>query len=72
MNRHSTGMTILIVLLNIFLPPLGVLLSTGELGGDFFVDCVLLFFFWLPAVIYAFFCQFGHACCLGKCVLCRL
>lgn len=71
-NNNSLGMTILIVLLNIFIPPLGVLLSTSELGLDFFITLVLCFFFWLPAIIYAFCVQFGIRCGAGKCVLCRL
>ncbi|MBW3544648.1 MAG: YqaE/Pmp3 family membrane protein [Bacteroidetes bacterium] len=46
-------MTFLEVILAILLPPLAVGLRFG-IGGKFFLNLLLAFFFWLPAVIHAF------------------
>lgn len=46
-------MSILIIILNIFIPPLAVFLVKG-LGKDFIINLILTLIFWLPGVIHAF------------------
>lgn len=47
-------MSILTILLNIFLPPLAVLLNHG-LGKEFIISLLLTLLGWLPGVVYAFY-----------------
>ena len=46
-------MSILTIILNILLPPLGVFMNKG-LGKDFIINLILTLIFWLPGVIHAF------------------
>lgn len=46
-------MSLLIIILNIVLPPLGVFLVKG-MGKDFLINLILTLIFWLPGVIHAF------------------
>ncbi|HET8808715.1 MAG TPA: YqaE/Pmp3 family membrane protein [Flavobacteriaceae bacterium] len=46
-------MSILTIILNILLPPLGVFLVKG-LGKDFIINLILTLIFWIPGVIHAF------------------
>lgn len=45
---------LLMMILAFFVPPLAVFLCVG-LGGAFWVNLVLSFFFWLPGVLHAFY-----------------
>ncbi|WP_299224890.1 YqaE/Pmp3 family membrane protein [uncultured Psychroserpens sp.] len=47
-------MSILTIILNIFLPPLAVVLKHG-LGTEFLISLLLTLIGWLPGVIYAFY-----------------
>ncbi|WP_336070764.1 YqaE/Pmp3 family membrane protein [Mesoflavibacter sp. CH_XMU1404-2] len=47
-------MSILTIILNLFIPPLSVLLNKG-FGKDFFINLILCVIFWLPGVIHAFY-----------------
>lgn len=44
----------LIIILNILLPPLAVFLRHG-IGSAFFINLLLTFLGWLPGVIHAFY-----------------
>jgi len=46
-------MSILTIILNIFLPPLGVGLAKG-FGKDFIINLILTLIFFIPGVIHAF------------------
>lgn len=46
-------MSLLTIILNILLPPLGVFLVKG-LGKDFIINLILTLIFWIPGVIHAF------------------
>lgn len=46
-------MSILTIILNIFIPPLGVFLAKG-LGKDFIINLILTLLFFIPGVIHAF------------------
>jgi len=47
-------MSLATILLNIFLPPIGVALKHG-VGGKFLVNILLCLLGWLPGVIHAFY-----------------
>ncbi|GMN04652.1 YqaE/Pmp3 family membrane protein [Croceitalea sp. MTPC5] len=47
-------MSIVTIILNILLPPLGVFLKHG-LGSTFLISIVLTLIGWLPGVIHAFY-----------------
>lgn len=47
-------MSILTIILNIFIPPVGVALSKG-IGKDFIINLILTLLFFIPGVIHAFY-----------------
>ncbi len=47
-------MSILTIILNIILPPLGVALAKGA-GKDLIINIILTLLGWLPGVIHAFY-----------------
>ncbi len=47
-------MSLLIIILNILLPPLGVALGKGA-GKDLIINVILTLLGWLPGVIHAFY-----------------
>ncbi|AGC77557.1 uncharacterized membrane protein YqaE (UPF0057 family) [Nonlabens dokdonensis] len=47
-------MSILTIILNIFIPPLGVALAKG-IGKDFVINLILTLIFFIPGVIHAFY-----------------
>lgn len=46
-------MSLLTIILNILLPPVGVVINKG-LGVDFLINLLLTILGWLPGVIHAF------------------
>jgi uncharacterized membrane protein YqaE (UPF0057 family) len=47
-------MSILTIILNILIPPLGVALAKG-IGKDFIINLILTLLFFIPGVIHAFY-----------------
>lgn len=47
-------MSLLTIILNIFIPPLGVALAKG-IGKDFIINLILTLLFFIPGVIHAFY-----------------
>ncbi len=47
-------MSILVIIFNILLPPVGVALSKG-IGKDFVINLILTLIFFIPGVIHAFY-----------------
>ncbi|MBW2960724.1 YqaE/Pmp3 family membrane protein [Mesonia aestuariivivens] len=47
-------MSLLTIIFNIILPPVGVFLNKG-IGKDFIINLILTLIFWLPGVIHAFY-----------------
>lgn len=47
-------MSVLIIILNILLPPLAVAMTHG-IGKDFLINLILTLIGWLPGVIHAFY-----------------
>ncbi|KCZ91723.1 YqaE/Pmp3 family membrane protein [Hyphomonas johnsonii] len=46
-------MSLLMILLTIFLPPVAVAMKEG-IGGQFFINIILTLIGWLPGVVHAF------------------
>lgn len=53
-NQKQITMSLLTILLNIFLPPVAVVLQHG-VGGKFLVSIILTLIGWIPGVIHAFY-----------------
>tara|TARA_R100000544_G_C2200441_1_gene46431 strand:+ start:489 stop:704 length:216 start_codon:yes stop_codon:yes gene_type:complete len=53
-NHKYYTMSILTIILNILLPPLGVALAKGA-GKDLLINILLTLLGWLPGVIHAFY-----------------
>ncbi len=56
----SDANTILLVVCCIFIPPLAVFLFQDDITVDFWIDLVLCFLFWIPAVVFAFLVCFAN------------
>jgi uncharacterized membrane protein YqaE (UPF0057 family) len=52
-KADSDTNTLLLVILAILLPPLAVYLHEKTINTKFWIDLLLCFLFWLPAIIYA-------------------
>jgi uncharacterized membrane protein YqaE (UPF0057 family) len=51
---------IILIICCIFIPPLGVYLFHDDINIDFWIDLILCFLFWIPAVIFAFLVCFAN------------
>ncbi len=51
---------IILILCCIFIPPLGVYLFQDDITIDFWIDLILCFLFWIPAVVFAFLVCFAN------------
>ncbi len=51
---------IILILCCLFIPPLGVFLFQDDISIDFWIDLLLCFLFWIPAVVFAFLVCFAN------------
>lgn len=56
---NSRASDVVLVILCIFLPPVGVIVYEDTVTGNFWLDLVLTLLFWLPGAVYAFLVCFA-------------